>query len=202
MGWGGGGGGGGTDQEQHQVSTLINPCYCPTFLNHDMLIFQYGYFLSCSNMFPSNLVQATFQQVRSLFSDTALTNTKAQHFFKWLIASLSLLLFLFPGNSIEQVASTLWNPSPRWVWPNQSQPHGEHSSMESKMIMELTSRTSPLTWLHPLTCSYALGKEQATAWMSLELLFFQPQWVYPLHSSLKSVEFGLASNALKLIIAN
>lgn len=88
-----------------------------------------------------------------------------------------LLLFLFPGNSIEQVASTLWNQSLRWVRPSQSPPPGERSSMVFRTIMERTSKTLPLIWLPRPMYSYALGKERAMEWMSSELLSFQPLWV-------------------------
>jgi len=88
-----------------------------------------------------------------------------------------LIVFLFPGNSIERAACTRWNPSPRWVRPNQSPPRGELSFTGSRMRMEPTSRTSPSTWPRRPTCSYAFGKERATEWMSLELLYFQPPWV-------------------------
>lgn len=100
----------------------------------------------------------------------------ALQFFKYFSATL-FVLFLFLDNSIERVVTTLWSPNQRWVRPWQRPTPGEHLSMVSRMIMEVTFRTSPLTWPHPLMCSYIPVKEQAMEWTSLELLYFLPLWV-------------------------
>lgn len=132
--------------------------------------------LSFSNMFPSNLVQATFQQVRH---HAALSDTQPAAFKRKLNASFICFCFFFVdffmGNSIEQVASTLWSPNQQWV--SRSPPRGERSSTGSRTITELTSRTSPSIWHHLLMCSYALVKGRVTEWTSSELLYFPPPWV-------------------------
>lgn len=125
--------------------------------------------LSCSNMFPANLVQATFQQVTHAHVHTSPANAKV-----WILFLCNKIYAKFsvsvppPVHSIEQAVSTLWNPSQHWARRSQSPPLGEHSSMVSKTIMGPTSRTSPSIWPRPLMCSYGLEREPVMEWTFLE----------------------------------
>lgn len=147
-------------------------------------------------MFPANLVQATFQQVRH---DAARSDTKPAAFKRKLNASFICFCFFvfvfFMGNSIEQVASTLWSPNQQWV--SRSPPRGERSSTGSRTITELTSRTSPSIWRHLLMCSYALVKGRVTEWTSSELLYFLPPWVKKKKRNYSSRHIVANENAFK-----
>lgn len=99
------------------------------------------------------------------------------------------------GNSIEQVASTLWSPNQQWV--SRSPPRGERSSTGSRTITELTSRTSPSIWRHLLMCSYALVKGRVTEWTSSELLYFLPPWVKKKKRNYSSRHIVANENAFK-----
>lgn len=117
-------------------------------------------------MFPSNLVQATFQQVRynKLQSPLRLTDLLFINLCVWFL-------------SIRPEAKWLWSLSPRWVRPRRTPPRGGLSSTGSRTTTAVTCRTLLWTWLRLQMCSSALVREPAMGWMCLELSFFQPSWV-------------------------
>ena len=117
------------------------------------------------------------------------------------LSASDFFVFFHPslGNSIEQVASTLWSPNQQWV--SRSPPHGERSSTGSRTTTERTSRTLPSIWRRLPTCSYALVKGRVMEWTSSESSYFPPPWVKKNKKTNKNPELFL-SEFTQCIVVN